>query len=79
MASSINITKDTKLSQLLKECPQIIDEMIKINPQAKSLKNPVFRMMLGNLTIHELCEHAKINENLFINNFNMIIKKLGNK
>ena len=43
------ITKDTKLSYFLKQNKDFVDQLVKINPQAKMLKNPIVRTMLGNL------------------------------
>lgn len=75
MEENIKITGETKFSEILKVCPQLIDEMVKINPQAKMLKNPIFKMMLGKITVRDMCSQAKIDENLLINNFNKIIQK----
>ena len=70
------ITKNTKLSYFLKQNKDFVDQLVKINPQAKMLKNPIVRTMLGNLTIHDLCQQAKIDDNLFIKQINQAIEKI---
>ncbi len=45
----MEITLDTKIYDLLKEYPFMEDELIKINPKFKKLKNPVLRRTVARI------------------------------
>lgn len=45
----MEITLDTKIYDLLKAYPQLEDELIKINPKFKKLKNPILRRTVARI------------------------------
>ena len=47
----MNITKDTKLKELLSEYPWLKDEISKINDKFKMLGTPMGKIMLGKADI----------------------------
>ncbi len=69
--SSLEITPDTKIGDLLKTYPQLENELIKMVPPFKKLKNPFLRKgigavaslkhvsSVGNIPINELIKKNK--------------------
>lgn len=54
----MEITKDTKLSDLLTEHPWLKDEIAKINERFKMLNSPVAKIMLGKATVSEMSKRS---------------------
>jgi hemerythrin HHE cation binding domain-containing protein len=52
----MNITKDTKLSDLLSLYPWLKEELPRINEKFKMLSTPVGKIMLGKATISEMAK-----------------------
>ena len=52
--ADMNITKDTKLKDLLSEYPWLKDEMSKVNDKFKMLSTPMGKIMLGKANIAEM-------------------------
>ena len=50
----MNITKDTKLKDLLSEYPWLKDELSKVNDKFKKLGTPMGKSMLGKADIAEM-------------------------
>lgn len=68
------ITKDTKLTDILKEYPWLIDEAVKIDDGFKVLKTPIGKMMLKNATIAELSGKAGVSDEEIIDKINELIE-----
>ena len=49
----MNISKDTKLSDLVKEYPWLLDEVVKLDDKLKVLKTPVGKMMIKKATVED--------------------------
>ena len=47
----IQLTKDTKIADLTKQYPWLIDEVVKMNDKFKVLKTPVGKMLMKKATI----------------------------
>lgn len=75
MDNNFSITKDTKIGEILKQYPDLIKEAIKINPKAKMLNNPITKMMIGKITISDMCKQANMNPDMIVSQINQIIKK----
>ncbi|MDO5665458.1 MAG: DUF1858 domain-containing protein [Bacteroidia bacterium] len=58
MKNNINITPDTKVSELLKEFPQLEDLLKKFSPAFAALKNPILRKTVAKVT--SLQQAAKV-------------------
>ena len=52
--ADMNITKDTKLKDLLSEYPWLKDEMSKVNDKFKMLSTPMGKIMLRKANIAEM-------------------------
>lgn len=82
MAEEFRVTGETKLSEILKKFPKVIEEAAKIDSRAKMINNPLVKMMIGKLTVHDLFEQAKkanmplnMSESALIAKINEMIKK----
>ena len=71
----MNITKDTKLSELLKEYPWLIDEVVKISDKAKVLKTPVGKMMIKKATIADVSSKTGLSTEEIIAKITEMIKE----
>ena len=56
----MNLNIDTKLSELLKAYPWLIDEAVKLDERAKILNNPIGKMFVKKATIKDLSEKLGI-------------------
>ena len=54
----MEITKDTKLADLLAQYPWLKAEMAKVNEKFKMLNTPVGKIMLGKATIAEMSKKS---------------------
>ena len=71
----MNITNDTKLSEILKEYPWMIDEAVKIDERFKILKNPVGKLFIKNATISGLSEKAGLDSKVIIDQIQEMIDR----
>ena len=55
----MEITKDTKLKDLISTYPWLKDEMAKVNDKFKMLNTPVGKVMLGKATITEMSKKIR--------------------
>ena len=55
---NMEITKDTKLSDLIAQYPWLKTEMAKVNEKFKMLNTPVGKIMLGKATIAEMSKKS---------------------
>ena len=54
----MNITKDSKLTDLLAQYPWLKEELPRINEKFKMLNTPVGRIMLGKATVVEMSKKS---------------------
>ena len=54
----MEITKDTRLSDLIAQYPWLKAEMTKVNEKFKMLNTPVGKIMLGKATIAEMSKKS---------------------
>lgn len=69
----MNITVDTKLNEIMKEYPWLLDEAIKIDAGFKILNNPVGKLFIKNATIKGLSEKAGLDPDVIISNIQQMI------
>ena len=69
----MNIDKNTKLRDLMKKYPWLIDEAVKLDPQFKQLKSPVAKGWLKTAT--DLSKKAGVSADEVINTIKTIIAK----
>ena len=58
----MNITKDTKLSELLALYPWLKTSLADINDKFRMLNSPVGKVMLGKATISEMSKRSGMDE-----------------
>jgi hypothetical protein len=62
------ITPSTRISSILKNCPQALEAIISISPSFEKLRNPVLRKLLaGRVTIKDATRIGKCSEQKFFN------------
>ena len=71
----MNITNDTKLSEILKEYPWMIEEAVKIDERFKILKNPVGKLFIKKATISGLSEKAGLDSKVIIDQIQEMIDR----
>ena len=54
----MELTKDTKLKDILDTYPQIKEKLPEINPKFKMLNGPMGKIMLGKATIADMSEKS---------------------
>ncbi len=62
----MEITKDTKLTDLLDQYPWLKEEMSKINNKFKMLNTPMGKMMMGKATISEMSKRSGMDADAII-------------
>ena len=70
----MEITKDTKLKDLISTYPWLKDEMAKVNDKFKMLNTPVGKVMLGKATIAEMSKKSGMDSDVLISRISDIIK-----
>lgn len=70
----MEITKDTKLKDLIITYPWLKDEMVKVNNKFKMLNTPVGKVMLGKATITEMSKKSDMDADLLISRISDLIK-----
>ena len=60
--ADMNITRETKLKDLLTEYPWLKDEISKVNEKFKMLNTPVGMIMLGKADIAEMSKKSGMDE-----------------
>ena len=60
--ADMNITRETKLKDLLTEYPWLKDEISKVNEKFKMLNTPVGKIMLGKADIAEMSKKSGMDE-----------------
>ena len=72
----MNITENTKINDLMKKYPWLLDEVIKIDERVKIVKrNPLAKMFLKNATIKGVSELAGMDVNTLIEQISNLIEQ----
>ena len=71
----MNVTKDTKLKDIMQEYPWLLDELIKVEPKFKLAKTPVGKMLLKSATITDLSKRTGMPEDELIENLEKFVKE----
>ena len=72
--ADMNITKDTKLKDLLAEYPWLKDEITKVNDKFKMLNTPVGKIMLGKADISEMSKKSGMDAEQIISKLTELIQ-----
>lgn len=70
----MEITKDTKLKDLISTYPWLKDEMAKVNDKFKMLNTPVGKVMLGKATITEMSKKSGMDTDVLISSISDLIR-----
>ena len=71
----MEITKDTKLADLLAQYPWLKTEMAKVNEKFKMLNTPVGKIMMGKATIAEMSKKSGMEAEVIIGKIKELIVK----
>ena len=71
---NMEITKDTKLADLIAQYPWLKAEMAKVNEKFKMLNTPVGKIMLGKATIAEMSKKSGMEAETIIEKIMEIIE-----
>ena len=71
----MEITKDTKLADLLAEYPWLKGEMAKVNEKFKMLNSPVGKIMLGKATIAEMSKKSGMEIDKLVSKLKTLIEE----
>ena len=72
--ADMNITKDTKLIDLLTEYPWLKDEITKINDKFRMLNTPMGKIMLGKADISEMSKKSGMDAEQIISKLTELIR-----
>ena len=67
------ITKDTRLSELLTEYPWLKEKIIEVNDKFKMLNTPVGKVMMGKATIAEMSRKSGMDVDVIISKVKELI------
>ena len=71
----MNITRETKLKDLLSEYPWLKDEISKVNEKFKMLSTPMGKIMLGKADIAEMSKKSGMDEAQIIAKLTELIQR----
>ena len=71
----MEITKDTKLADLLAQYPWLKEEMAKVNEKFKMLNSPIGKIMMGKATIAEMSKKSGMEAEVIIGKIKELIVK----
>ena len=71
----MEITKDTKLADLIAQYPWLKEEMAKVNEKFKMLNSPIGKMMMGKATIAEMSKKSGMEAEAIIEKINGLINQ----
>ena len=74
-AGSIEVTPDTKLTDLLTYCPRLKEELPKINSKFKMLNSPLGRVMIPKATVRIMSERSDMNLDELIKAIKEVVAK----
>ena len=72
--ADMNITKDTKLKDLLTEYPWLKDEITKVNDKFRMLNTPMGKIMLGKADISEMSKKSGMDAEQIISKLTELIR-----
>ena len=72
--ADMNITRETKLKDLLSEYPWLKEEISKVNEKFKMLSTPVGKIMLGKADIAEMSKKSCMDEAQLISKLTNLIQ-----
>ena len=72
--ADMNITRETKLKDLLTQYPWLKDEISKVNDKFKMLGTPMGKLMLGKADIAEMSKKSGMNADEIIGRITDLIK-----
>jgi len=75
----MEITKETKLSDLIAQYPWLKEEMAKVNEKFKMLNSPVGKLMMGKATIAEMSKRSGMDADIIISRINELITNHTNQ
>ena len=70
----MEITKETKLSDLLGPYPWLKEELSKVNDKFKMLNTPMGKIMIGKATIAEMSKKSGMDADAIIGKISELIK-----
>ncbi len=70
----MEITRDTKLKDLISTYPWLKDEMARINDKFKMLNTPVGKVMLGKATIADMSRKSGMEPDIIISKISELVK-----
>ena len=72
--NNMEITKDTKLSDLIAQYPWLKEEMAKVNEKFKMLNSPIGKIMMGKATIVEMSKKSGMEAEAIIGKIKELIE-----
>lgn len=70
----MNITRETKLAELLKEYPWLREEIAKVNDKFSMLNSPLGKIMEKKATIAEMSKKSGMDEDVLIEKIAELIR-----
>ena len=70
----MNITRETKLAELLKEYPWLREEIVKVNEKFSMLNSPLGKVMEKEATIAEMSKKSGMDEDVLIEKLAELIR-----
>lgn len=67
------ITKDTKLTELLTEYKWLTEKLVEVNDKFKMLNTPVGKVMMGKVTIAEMSRKSGMDADMIIGKIKKLI------
>ena len=71
----MEITKETKLADLIAQYPWLKEEMAKVNEKFKMLNSPIGKIMMGKATIAEMSKKSGMEAEAIIGKIKELISK----
>ena len=72
--NNMEITKDTRLADLIAQYPWLKAEMAQVNPKFKMLNSPVGKIMMGKATIEEMSKKSGMEAEAIIGKIKELIE-----
>lgn len=70
----MNITKETKLKDILAEYPWLKEEIVKVNDKFRMLNTPMGKIMLGKADISEMSRKSGMDADVIISKLMELIR-----
>ncbi len=70
----MNITRETKLAELLREYPWLREEIVKVNEKFSILNSPLGKIMEKKATISEMSKKSGMDEDVLIEKLAELIR-----